>query len=345
VESIDGRRIQEWIEVAKPLVIRGSASLVQSQLTGRYLSHLQYLRERMGLEQKPSVEVEFVSAAGRSRVTRTFPVAERLPIVDDRWPAALHKHQGSPYRILGDIGYLRLDGMYGEPKASVLVDEAMARLRHTRGLIVDVRGNTGGSTDVLHALLPYLMAPNEAPQVVMAARFRLGSRHDPDFPGWLMRGDSPRWTARKRGAIERFQGSFTPEWIPPEDQFSEWFYEVVDRADNPDAHTYPQPVVVVQDGNCFSATDVFLSALKGRPNITLLGVPSAGGSGNSATYELCVDWWCTLSTHVGFQANGLLFDGRGIDPDVRTEPTPEYFIGQQDNLLDAAIARLAISDF
>ena len=340
VHSIDGRNVKDWIEAARPLAIKGSPALVQSQLANHYLLCVQYLRAQIGLEQTPTVEVEFLSADDRNGIKRTFAVADRLPIVDDRWPLALHKYQGAPYRAMGDLGYLRLDGMYGEPKASVLVDEAMSRFRTTRGLIVDVRGNTGGSTDVLHAFLPYLMSTNEPPEIVMAAKYRLGSDYDPDHPGWLLRAGSPEWNVGEREAIERFRATFTPEWTPPETQFSEWYFEIASRADNPNAYVYEQPVVVLQDDQCFSATDVLLSTLKGRPNVTLMGIPSAGGSGEPATCELCADWWCRLSTHVGFQTNGQLFDGRGVHPDVLLEPTPEFFIGRRDNLLDLAIQRL-----
>jgi hypothetical protein len=340
LHSIDGRKIQEWIEAARPFIVNGSESLVQSRLADELLPRVQFLREQIGLEHTDTVEVAFESEDGASRVERIFTVAERPQILTDKWPLALHKHQGDPYRFLGDFGYLRLDGMYGEPEASLVVNEAMSRFRNTRGLIVDVRGNTGGSTDILHAFLPYLMTPAEPPKVIMAARYRLGSRYDPDFPGWLLRADSPDWNPAQRVALEKFQTTFKPEWNPPKEKFSQWYFEVVSITDNPGAFPYNKPVIVIQDGRCFSATDVFLSALKGHRNVTLMGLPSAGGSGTPAKYELCVDWWCVLSRHIGFQADGLLFDSRGVQPDILIHPTPEYFIGRGDDALDRAIQLL-----
>ena len=41
-----------------------------------------------------------------------------------------------------------------------------------------------------------------------------------------------------------------------------------------------------------------------------------------------------------FQADGHLFDGHGVRPDVIVEPTPEYYVGGLDNVLAEALKRL-----
>jgi C-terminal processing protease CtpA/Prc len=38
-----------------------------------------------------------------------------------------------------------------------------------------------------------------------------------------------------------------------------------------------------------------------------------------------------------FQADGKLFDGNGVSPDVVVEPVPEYHVGGRDNALDEAL--------
>jgi len=44
-----------------------------------------------------------------------------------------------------------------------------------------------------------------------------------------------------------------------------------------------------------------------------------------------------LGTMVSFQSNGSLFDTRGVRPDVHVEPTPGFFIGDEDDQLRAAV--------
>jgi hypothetical protein len=41
-----------------------------------------------------------------------------------------------------------------------------------------------------------------------------------------------------------------------------------------------------------------------------------------------------------FQADGKLFDGNGVHPDVAIEPEPDYYIGGHDNVLAEAVTRI-----
>ena len=95
------------------------------------------------------------------------------------------------------------------------------------------------------------------------------------------------------------------------------------------------------DSANFSATDIFLGAFKGHPNVTLVGTPSSGGSGRTRQTWLANSRVCVyLSSMASFRPNGLLYEGRGIQPDIVMEPEPGYFIGQSDATLQAAIRLL-----
>ena len=47
-----------------------------------------------------------------------------------------------------------------------------------------------------------------------------------------------------------------------------------------------------------------------------------------------------LSSMASFRTNGLLYEGRGIQPDIVLEPEPGYFVGQSDSTLQAAVTLL-----
>src|SRR5262249_5911090 len=109
----------------------------------------------------------------------------------------------------------------------------------------------------------------------------------------------------------------------------------------PKAFHYDKPVAVLLDGDCFSATDVFLAAFSGGPGITLVGQPSGGGSGRAIAYRLPNSRLTVrLSSMVSFRTDGRLIDGRGVAPDVLVEPGTADFIGRGDAMLDAAVAAL-----
>src|SRR5690606_15679039 len=100
-----------------------------------------------------------------------------------------------------------------------------------------------------------------------------------------------------------------------------------------------RPVTVLMDAGCFSATDVFLSALKGLPNVTLVGEASSGGSARAQVVELPASGLkARFASMASFQASGELFDGRGVQPDVQVTPAPDYFLeGGRDLALERAL--------
>lgn len=139
-------------------------------------------------------------------------------------------------------------------------------------------------------------------------------------------------------AVAEFEKTFRPEWDPPKSQFSDWHYMALNRLAEAHAYHYTKPVVLLMNAKCFSATDIFLAGLKGMKNVTLLGTPSGGGSARSQRVDLGeTPYRLRLGSMASFQANGKLFDGNGVRPDVVLEPVPEYHIGGRDNALEEAL--------
>jgi hypothetical protein len=290
----------------------------------------------MGLPEEDTVRVEVASRDGGDRRGISLPVSAGGPTYG-LWPT------GGSRLLDGNVGYLRIPSMDSNAVAEVAL--WMPNFRQTRGLIVDVRGNGGGSRDALRALFPYVMAADAPPHVVNAAKYRLHPDHPNDHLGgsrYLYRESWDGWSPAERRAIADFRAGFTPEWEPPADEFSEWHYLVMSREMNPDAFVYGRPVIVLLDEQSFSATDIFVSAFKGYPNVTLMGSPSGGGSARRVGASLPVSQLSIgLASMASFQISGRLHDGNGTQPDVVVPPAPEYFLsGGEDNVLQAALARL-----
>jgi hypothetical protein len=333
--KIDGKAVADWCEAAAVLVPKGSPQYVRWQCL-RLLRDLDYLRGVLGVRESNSVQVELVAANGKDRKTATLPVAKRPPAYG-RWPRA-----GSAL-LDGKIGYLRLPEM----DAATSVQEIkkwMPEFRNTAGLVVDVRDNGGGSRDALLLLYSYLAAPGDTPRVVSSAAYRLHEQHKADHlaPRFMYRADAKEWAEEERRAIGQFVKTFSPEWQPPKGEFSDWHYLVLSRVDNPDVYQYTKPVVVLMNAKCFSATDIFLAGLNGMTNVTLLGSPSGGGSARSQRVVLGeTPLTLRIGSMASFQADGKLFDGHGVHPDVLVEPAPEYYIGGEDSMLTEALKWIA----
>jgi C-terminal processing protease CtpA/Prc len=297
----------------------------------RHLRFIQFVRREMGLPETDELRVEVQSADGKSAKELRLKVTNRAPAYGI-WPK-------TTTRLLeANIGYLRIpmmdDAAVGEMK------NWMPRFRQTEGLVVDVRDNGGGSRDPLLLLHSYLSAPNDAPKVVNAAVYRLAEGFQDDHleARFMYREEASIWSQPEREAIAAFKKNFRAQWTPPLGAFSEWHYLVLSRQKDFKGFYYDKPVVVLMNEKCFSATDIFLAGLKGLSNVTLAGRASGGGSARKVSVRLNgSNISVSLGSMVSFQANGRLFDGNGVAPDIVVEPEPAYFVGGRDNVIEQAV--------
>ena len=141
----------------------------------------------------------------------------------------------------------------------------------------------------------------------------------------------------ERIALDEWLPGFTPQWSPPAEGFSDWHYLIV-RPDT-DPVFVGKPIIVLMNNGNFSASDIFLSALKGTDGVTLLGTASSGGSARQNEHILPrSDLAVRLASMASFQAsNSRLYDGVGINPDIHMEPEPGFFVNASDLILERAI--------
>jgi hypothetical protein len=259
--------------------------------------------------------------------------------------------QGSlpePIGFAGDVlfrrvAYLRIPRMVSRGEAGFEMVRAAMESREfeaSEALILDVRGNGGGSRDLLEYLLPYFIA---APLVYNAA-MPVG-----DTAGLAARGlvapDDPGLEPAARAAAQEFARTFQPRWTVGSGRVRDRLFVAVARDEPTRFEWGTRPVIVLMDAWSFSATDVFLGALDELPHVTLLGTPSGGGSGRSRGFRLPRSGIeLTVSTMASFRPDGTLYDGLGIQPDVLVERTVLDVVGRTDSQLTAALrAALGVS--
>jgi hypothetical protein len=341
LKAIDGAGVERWIETAARIVPQGSPAFVRRNAV-RNLRFVAFLRQELKLAAKVALEIEVAAEGGRNPRKLELRVSSRYPVYGE-WP------RGESRVLQGNIGYLRLAEMRGDAEFFERVAGEMERLRNTKGLVIDVRGNGGGSRQPLRALFPYFMKTDDRPHVANVAAYRLGPGEERGRKEgylenrFLFPATASVWKLAERAAITAAAKRFKPAWAPPPRDFSDWHYLVLSpsaaRAGAP--FFYSRPVVVLMNADCFSATDIFLAAFKGWRGVTLLGEASGGGSGRAETYRLARSGLeIRLSTMASFLPDGRLIDGAGIPPDVPLETLPADWIGRGDSQLDAAVARL-----
>jgi hypothetical protein len=340
--ALDGQPIADWLRVAGHDVPQCSPQF-RWQETVEALARVNYLRHELGLPRKSELDITLASPDGRRTKNLTLPVAAQPPA-----GAALPR-DGATNRVIDGIGYLRLEEMAPDKKLLDRLDETMARFRQTRGLIIDVRGNSGGSQDALRTLMPYFLPPGTPLRIVNVAAYRVPVRFDhapregflPAYR-YLHPATASVWTDAERARIQEFLADFKPNWQGPPGHFSAWHVMAIRPETNPKAFYYDQPVIVLSDAGSFSATDNFLGALKGLPTVAILGTTSGGGSGRMAAYVLPnTRLLLTLCQMASFRWTGQLYDGAGVEPDIMVEARPtDHLAHSGDAALEAALQRL-----
>ncbi|MEM8889982.1 MAG: S41 family peptidase [Bacteroidota bacterium] len=305
----------------------------------RYMGYILQKEDRFTKE----VKVKLTNDAGEERmITKPllFPETEEEKSKIARLLEFTTYNSFSHKMLADEIGYIKIaDMLTNEPDEIVM--EIMEEFKQSKGIVIDVRGNTGGGRATTLALLPYFLSETQSPLIGNLAKRRMNVKAEVKEgvirKRYLHPISSSRFDAIDKERIKTFLQDFEEKWAYDESKYSDWHFFLLKRDAN--KAYYPHPVVILQDEYCFSATDIFLASFDQLDNVKLMGTTSGGGSGKAEEHILPNSHITVrLSSIISFQPNGKLFEGEGVAPDIYLEPK-QYtdIVGNTDSQLDAAI--------
>jgi hypothetical protein len=271
-----------------------------SRTDGEFL----YIMRQMLSEFRASHLDFFASSSG----SRELQAAGRIP-------AAGGTTGGISWRQLTPtVGYLRIESFENGPRAVARVDRAFAALGHNAAIIIDLRGNVGGTLSAAMRLGDYIL-PQMQPVGYFASRDGL-SRHRvrsidqlnpsalPVFSGYNSE-DFAREMASK-GALILITGA---------------------RAER----VYRGRVVVLIDEYCFSASEALASVVKETRAATLIGRRTTGAMLSATTFSVGGGWTLLLPVWDFRTPRGVRVEGKGVEPDIEVK----HFVGQDADITAA----------
>lgn len=245
--------------------------------------------------------------------------------------------------MAGNIAVLRIPLMYDQADtvgggdvgyATVRAAWESRSFRDSRAIIIDLRDNDGGARDILELIAPTLIQAPLAYNIAVA-------RADTNEVGLrsLFTPDDRSRPETARAALRTALDAFRPSWnYAAVDTFLPVGLGAVLMPAGARSSVMGKPIVVLMDEGSFSATDIFLGAMRLIPNVTLMGTPSGGGSGRSRAFPLPNSRLrVVLSTMASFQVNGQPYDAGGIVPDVLVPRTIEGLATGRDTQMQEAI--------
>ena len=334
IQSINGVKIETYYQLAKQMVTKTTPDFVE----GNSIEYLRELKLLMGMNGDQATEkVNVTFTDGQFTKNKILPIGRYKS-----YPLQVN-HVLHDTIFEKQIGYIALnDGMKSEDKFLAAIQEKMKKLKDTKGLIIDIRGNGGGSRAPLNNFLPYFI---KKPVVCNLARFRIDSDSKPTNGYLEKRFAYPEnyssFTTADKNCIADFKRSFVPKYVIEKDKFSDYHYMVVNPETIESRYYYDKPVIVLIDSGCFSASDIFAAGIQQGDNVRLLGETTGGGSGFSKSRTLPNSKIkVKLSRIVSYQPNGKLYDGVGVKPDIEHSYTLADKMGLSDDMLLKAIELL-----
>jgi C-terminal processing protease CtpA/Prc len=236
-----------------------------------------------------------------------------------------------------DIAYLRIPSMVDQEDAPVFfqtINEFMNKAKSSVSLIIDVRGNGGGTRHLIKEFAGYFVHPDST-YVVNAIRQRGKLPLNKDLKDDLHNRflfSRNELDAQEQNLVDNFMTTFVPMYDLDDNKYSEFHYFVLNgKKLAKDKYHYNKPIYIMANEKSFSAASVLASVFKGLPNIKLVGVNTDGSSGNSERFELPNSKFRgKISTMVSFQKDGQILDGIGTKPDIIIERNLDQILWKED---------------
>jgi hypothetical protein len=227
--------------------------------------------------------------------------------------------EGITWRQLApSIGYLRIESFEDGPGAVARVDRAFAELGNNAALVVDLRGNGGGTLGAAMRLGDYLL-PRMQPVGYFVSRTGL-TRHQAASTDQI-----------NASMLPSFSGYNSADFVLEMATKGALMLATGGRAERP----YRGRVVVLIDENCFSASEALASVVKETHAATLIGRRTAGAMLSATPFALAGGWTLVLPVWDFRTPQGVRVEGRGVEPTIAVK-----YRDDKDADIDAALAFL-----
>lgn len=224
----------------------------------------------------------------------------RQVAVDRRAKAGDPPRQETEGRWLreGELAYLRVPG-FGEPRFEQRALELVRQFKDARALIIDVRGNGGGST------------PQALTKALMGRSYRWWSEATPQTL-----------------AVLKYRGQYHTNTMMT------WGGEVIE----PGEPVFKGRLIILADGDCGSACEDFVMPFKDNGRATLIGERTAGSTGQPYIHDFGNGMMLVVGSIRTFFPDGAPFEGVGIAPDIELPARLSDLRSGADAVLERAIA-------
>lgn len=259
--------------------------------------------------KKPNQEIITVTVKHSiSTEKEIYPPIKNKSLLDFKW----YENQ---------IAYLSLNS-FSNSSIDSLFMEKLPELTKAKGLVIDLRNNGGGSSNIALGILKYFIADKE----VVGARGRTRS-HNATYKAWGA-SVSPEDTAKNYFNTKSYLNFIGEDYFnfpnPP-------------RKITTSTPRIIVPTVLLIGSITTSAAEDFLIFAHGQKHFTKMGTATGGSTGQPLSIALPGGASLRVCTKQDTYPNGEEFVGFGIQPDIWVEKKLADYLLHKDTAMENAI--------
>lgn len=249
-----------------------------------------------------------------------FPPLENRELMDLKW---MGKQK--------EIAYVSLNS-FSDWKISMQFKEKIQEIKKAKAIIIDLRYNTGGNTNIGKEIFKHLT--NDS---ILYGSKSVSRNHIPTYKAW--------------GKFQTEKDAINSDWsrkslLSYQDKFYYEFPYQADTISKDDLRLLKDtrlvvPTVVLIGHNTASAAEDFLIYADNQKHFTKIGEPTFGSTGQPFLFDLPNGGIARICTKKDTYPNGKEFVGVGIQPDVFVAKSLKDFIENKDPVLQKAVEYLS----
>lgn len=274
-----------------------------------------YVGTKYDLELKlPNGKIKALTLVhSKTEEEEVYPPFEKKELFDLKW--------------YGDIAYVALNS-FSDRQILTTFNEKIPELKKAKALIIDLRKNGGGNTDIGMEIFKHLT--NDTILYGSKAQSRL---HIPTLKAW------GRWTEEKDTINNAWAKQ---QYLSYRDEFYHDFPYSPDTISIDDRRLLKNsrivlPTAILVGHNTASAAEDFLIYTDNQKHMTKIGEPTFGSTGQPIMFDLPKGGQARICTKKDTYPNGKEFVGIGIKPDIELSKSLSDYMENKDPVLDKAI--------
>jgi C-terminal processing protease CtpA/Prc len=217
----------------------------------------------------------------------------------------------------GLMGYLRIPTFSVENDEEAVLEfrKLLGQMRFTKGLVLDLNDNPGGSLFYCYKLASmFASKPLALPMVSeRASRTNLSSYQ--------------QWAEGEEAAVTKqlyeLAADAMRKAMEANQDMTEFMYSFGVATQVPDEVTYAQPVLMLINDQCYSCGDIFPALLKDNGRATLMGSTTAGAGGAVGSFGPLAYSGSSINLTLNLmkRVDGTFIENVGVAPDIQWQHT------------------------